>query len=117
MATSTTGFPNEAGTGGTSGVTLIVQTAAFTVTETMVSGNRIVEIDSASNVAITIPSGLVNTQPVTFVQTGAGTFTVLADTGVTLVALEDKVTSQGAGAFATMYQSSSDKYILGGGLA
>lgn len=91
-------------------------TAAYDVTNTDLGGTRIKEVDSASAVTVTVPTGLTGDQPCQFVQIGAGQVTFSPAVGVTIKAAGGSLTTRVQYSSATIYRRGADDYVLIGDL-
>ena len=98
------------------------QTTAYTLTLADADSSRVVEVNSASGVAITVPpnvdSGMAKGARITMVQIGAGAITVTAGSGVTLNTVTPKtLVSKGQWATIRLYQRTTNNWIVEGDLA
>lgn len=80
------------------------------------AGNVVVTLTNASAITLTIPSGLTGTEPVVFVQKGAGTVTFAGSGGVTINTFEVRNKTEGQFAVAAVIPNGSDVYELFGRL-
>jgi hypothetical protein len=92
-------------------------TANYTVQESDLDGNVIRRINSSSNLTVTIPSGLVGTEPFTVVRKGSGTVTFVAGSGVTINSADNALAIARRYASAIVIPEGSDVYLLIGDLS
>ncbi|MFU1607327.1 DUF2793 domain-containing protein [Sulfitobacter pontiacus] len=91
-------------------------TGDTTLTNTHLSGNRVVRVSSATDIVVTINSGLTGTEPVTFIRKGVGKVTFASGSGVTLWAAGDLRTLRAQYSSAVIVPDASAAngfYILG----
>ena len=93
-------------------------TTSYTLTENDLAGGVYKEMDNASNITVTVNSGMSNAQPVTFEQAGAGAVIFSAGAGVTINSF-DGTHDRTAGQYATvtLIPKGGDVYILSGNTA
>ena len=103
-----------------------VVTSSRAITESEFSAGATIEVDSASDVVLTIPGpgtsapqmgASVSRRPVTIVRTGTGQVTVAVAAGSTLVAPGDLYAARDRYSFLVVVPVSGDRYILGGDTA
>ncbi|ANJ20773.1 virion structural protein [Roseobacter phage RD-1410W1-01] len=89
---------------------------AYSIVEEDLSGLIMKKASAAATVTVT--AGLSSSQPVTFIQTGAGQITFVADTGVTIVSADGNLLTRVQGSSATLVQDAdtADTYYLFGDL-
>lgn len=105
------------GGGGAGGVTIIEQTAAFSVTDTLLSGNRVVKANFSTAADITVPSGLTGTEPLTVIATGPAAVRFVAGSGVTIGSAYAKYSTRVRYSGATLIPLGSNSYVLVGDIA
>lgn len=106
---TTTALPN-------SNPTIIEVTERTSLSETLMAGNVILVMTSEDELTFTIPSGITGVNPVTVIQGGAGTITVVAGIGTTVKSYGNKLTTIGQEAWFTIVPFGSDVYRLSGAL-
>lgn len=89
----------------------------YSVTNADLDGNVFKEMDNASDITVTIPSGLTGTEPVTFEQAGAGAVIFSAGSGVTLNSFDSHDRTAGQHATVTLIPKGSDVYLISGNTA
>lgn len=89
---------------------------SYNLTDTDLGGSVYKEMDNASDITVTVPSGLTGTEPVTFEQTGAGQVIFSAGGGVTINAFDSADRTAGQYATATLIPKGSDVYTLMGNI-
>jgi len=108
--------------GGGSGLLNVVVKSgtSFTVSQSTDGDDQFVQTTNGSAVTITLPSNTTEAIPVgwsaSIKQEGAGLFTFVADTGVTLHARDDALTSAGQYAVATIIKDATDTWVVTGDL-
>lgn len=104
--------------GGGGSVNLVIETVtgAYSVTNADLDGTKIKEVNSASAITVTIPTGLTNGQPCQFVQVGAGQVTFAPAGGVTLNSAGGALKTRVQFSSVTLYRRGTDDYILIGDL-
>lgn len=93
------------------------ETTDYTLTDDDLSGNRILEFNSASPVNVVIESGLTGVEPVTIVQTGAGQVSVDEGSGVSLHGAEGLVSTRVQWSALSVIPRGGDSYLVIGDLA
>lgn len=99
-----------------------IQTAnsitSYTISNTDLTGNKIVIINAVSNVSVIIPENLTGTQPVTFIQANTGNVSFSNSTAnVSILSYNNKVTLSGKEAWATIIPCGNNVFRLGGNLS
>lgn len=92
-------------------------TASRNLTNTDLTGNVFYDVDTASTVTLTVPSGLTGTEPVTFQSTGTGTVSFVAGGGVVIQSLDSNLSIAGQFGSVTLIPKGSDVYGLVGALS
>jgi hypothetical protein len=96
-----------------------IDTATYTLLNTdLATGREIKRVDHATGCAITVPAGLTNTEPCTFIQTNAGQITMVQGVGVTIISTDSALLSRTQGSFITLLPDGDtpDLYYLTGDL-
>ena len=109
----TNGFAEPQG-GGTS---LAIQSetgTSYELLDTDLAGNVYKEMDNASDITVTVPTGLTGTEPVVFEQAGVGKVIFSPATGVTINAFNDDDRTAGQHAVVTLIPKGSDVFVLSG---
>lgn len=102
---------------GMGGVVITEETAAFSVTEEHLKGNRYVEVNFGAAADITIPPDLIGSQPVTFEMTGAGVPSFVAGAGVTINSFGSLLDIAGTSGVVTLMPKGNNVFTLFGNLA
>lgn len=103
----------------TGSTTQVESSAAYTVSDEDLAGVVIRRMNLSSAGDVTVPAGLTNKEPVTFIQTGAGQLTFVADTGVTILSADGNLKTRVQYSSATLVPDgdTADTYYLIGDLA
>ena len=93
-------------------------TASRNVTNADLAGNKVVRVNSASAVSITVNNTLTGTEPCTFIGTGAGVVTFVAGSGVTINSADSNLALRGQFSSAALIPDSdnANTYFLLGDL-
>lgn len=96
----------------------VITGTSHTVTEADLSGNVIRKMNNAAAITVTVPEGLSNSQPSTFIQMGAGTVTFVAGTNVTINSADGNlsIAAQYGSASLIPDETNTDTYFLVGHL-
>ena len=97
-------------------MTLLTQTAAFDITNTHLNGLHYITANFATNLVITVPSGLTGTEPVSLIRYGTGTVTFAAGAGVTIRSRGSLLAIAAQYAAVTLVPKGSNVYDLIGAL-
>lgn len=91
----------------------------YSLTNADLTGEVVRRFSNASAITLTVTASLTNKQPITVIQTGAGTLTFAEDTGVTIQSLSGNLSLSGQYASATLIPDAdtADLYYLIGALA
>ncbi|CBX87962.1 structural protein [Roseovarius Plymouth podovirus 1] len=95
----------------------LINTATYTVLNTdLQTGREIKKVDHAVGCAITVPAGLTNQEPCTFIQTNVGQITFAGAVGVTILSADSALLSRVQGSFVTLLPDgdTADLYYLTG---
>lgn len=90
--------------------------STYTVTNADLAGNVIRKLSDATGVDVTVAASLTGTEPVTYVQSGAGPLTFIEDTGVTINSLDGNLTTTGQWSSVVLIPDGADNFILIGNL-
>ena len=93
--------------------TIIEETGDFTLTDAHLAGNVIIEANSAGAISVFIETGLTGIEPVTIIQAGAGTVTVVDDSAVSLVGKSGASTTGREAAFSIVPRGSDNFRLIG----
>lgn len=88
---------------------------AWSIDDDDLNGNVVVFANNASNITITVPSGLTNLEPMTVIRRGAGTVTFVAS-GTTINSKGGNLVINGQHVGVTLIPEGSDAYTLVGDL-
>lgn len=88
----------------------------YTLVNNDLIGGVIVECDNAAAITLTVPAGLTNVNPVTIIQKGAGTVTLAAGVGATILSTGGALAVADQYSAATLIPIGSDNYYLVGAL-
>ena len=105
------------GESGSTRMVLSEETAAFSLDDTMLGGNVYKEANFASDADITVPPGLVGTEPIVIEATGAGVVSFVEGAGVTINSLAGALDIAGQYGVVTLTPKGSNVYTLAGALA
>ena len=89
------------------------QTGDFEITSDMLSGNRIIEVNNASDVFVFLEAGTSGTEPVTIIQTGAGQAVFTDASAVSLRAAGGNKTRTLYSAVSIIPHGSDSFYLVG----
>lgn len=117
MPYSAIGFPGIGIPSGIAAVSLKDETDDYTLLDDDLLGSVYVRMNKASIVYVTVPSGLINLQPVNLIQAGLGTMEVVADVGVTIHSTDGWTKARTRYSSLTLVPLGSDTYDLIGDLA
>lgn len=92
------------------------QTASFSIAAGDLSGNRIIRCDSASDIVVTVPSGIALGEPVTILREGSGEVSVTAGSGVTINSADSNLHARVRYSAMTLVPLATDTYVLIGDL-
>ena len=99
------------------GVSLQLESAAFSVSDAMLSGSIVKEVDSTSGpIAITIPPGLTGTEPLVLEQTGTNDVTFVAGAGVSVNSLNGNMKVSGQFGTVVLTPKGNNVFSLRGDL-
>jgi len=102
--------------GGSTGVDIVTETAAYSIVDGDLAGNRLLKVTNASAVDVTVPPSLTGTEPLTVVQSGAGQVSFVAGAGVTINSASGNLSLQSQWSSAALIPDGADNYILIGDL-
>lgn len=92
-------------------------TASRDVTNADLTDRKLLEVNSASDIVITVPPSLTGTEPALFQKVGTGAVTFAAGSGVTIQSVDSSLTIAGQYSMVSLIPKGSDVYTLTGGLA
>lgn len=94
-----------------------ITAATYTMLNTdFLTGREIKKVNHLTGSTLTVPSGLTNKEPCTFIQTNDGPITFAAGVGVTIVSMDSAFSTRTKASFATLLPDSvtPDLYYLTG---
>lgn len=96
-----------------------ITASTYTITNADLTGDRILMMNNATGVTVTVPESLTGTEPVTIIQTNVGTVTFVGSGAANIRSLDSKVDAAGLYASVTLIPDklASDEFILIGALA
>lgn len=108
----------SSGGGGSSAMVQSEITADHTVVDGDLTGNVVRRVNKATAISITVDTGLVGTEPATFIQTGAGAVSFVAGTGVTINSADARLNLRAKFSSASLIPDAdtADTYYLIGDL-
>ena len=89
-------------------------TSSTSLDDSMFTGAKLFSVSAAAT--LTVPAGLVGTEPATFHQTGADDVTFAAGAGVTIQSLDTKLSIAGQFGSVSLIPKGGDVYTLIGAL-
>lgn len=117
MATSSIGFPGIGIPAGTAAIIINNQGDDYTLLDSDLIGGVYIRANKPSAIAVTVPAGLENLQPVHFTQVGLGSLTIVAGVGVTIHSTDNWKLARTRYSNLTLVPLGSDAYDLIGDLA
>lgn len=92
-------------------------TANANFTDDHFAGDGLIEVDSLTDVTLTIPAGLTRRSPVSLVQLNTGRITIAAAGGVTILSADNLVKSRVQNSGLVLHPRSATSYFLFGDLS
>ncbi len=99
------------------GITVVTKTAAYSLVDADLDGRKFMVMNLGAAHNLTVPPGLVGTEPLTVAQKGAGQTTFVPGAGVTIRSSDGNLKLRVAGSSASLVRIASDEYFLLGDLA
>lgn len=100
-----------------SGTTRVTKTGDFDITDEHLSGNYILEVDSGTDVTVSVESGLAGVEPVTLIQSGAGQIVLHEGSGVSILAPDGATKSRVRYSTLSLIPAGPDTFYLTGDIA
>lgn len=101
---------------GPGSITITEKAASYNVTNDDLAGNQYHETSGATNITVTVPSGLTGSEPLVIERGGTGTVTLAAGGGVTINSRDGNLAIGGQYGAVTLVPKGSDTYTLIGDL-
>lgn len=109
--------PEAITAGDKSPISLREELTAITLVDADFDGTKVIKVNNAAAVSVTVNTGLTGTEPCQIIQTGAGKVTVVAGVGVTINSADGFLSLRAQYSNGTLIPNGTDTYLLVGDLA